>query len=114
MLMGGKCEVRRHLVSLFGAEAWNEQIKQFKRGNDCVHNQIYLRSPLRKIDVLSVAEDFNSLCCDADKQSVCCLLSFFNCVCMCSRVQGCVHALSVSMLLMAKMVMIQNKVTVSL
>ena len=57
------------LSELSGAEAWNEQIKQFYRGNDSVRNQIYLRSPLRKIDVLSVAVDFNSLCYDADKQS---------------------------------------------
>lgn len=37
-----------------GTEAGNEQIKQFWKGNDSVHNQIYLRSPLSKIDVLSL------------------------------------------------------------
>lgn len=47
---------------LSGPKAWNRQIKLSWRGNDSAPNQIYLRIPLRKIDVLSHAKDFNSLC----------------------------------------------------
>lgn len=54
---------------LSAAEAWDGQIKQSWRGNDSAPNQIYVRRPQREIDVLSDAEDFNSLCYNTDKQS---------------------------------------------
>lgn len=60
---------------LSAAEAWSGQIKQSWRGNDSAPNQIYVRSPQREIDVLSDAEDFNSLCYNTDKQSAFCLES---------------------------------------
>lgn len=77
---------------LSAAEAWNGQIKQSWRGNDSAPNQIYVRSPQREIDVLSDAEDFNSLCYNTDKQSAFCLeiisLIVWLCVCV-SRFMFC-------------------------
>lgn len=58
---------------LSAAKAWSGQIKQSWRGNDSTSNQICVRSPQREIDVLSDAEDFNSLCYNTDKQSAFCL-----------------------------------------
>lgn len=73
---------RQTLCQLSGAKGCDEQIKQFWRGNCSAPNQIYLRSPLRRTDVLS-AKDFNSLHWDADKQPDGALQSLhflFNCV----------------------------------
>lgn len=74
--------LRQTLCQLSGAKGCDEQIKQFWRGNCSAPNQIYLRSPLRRTDVLS-AKDFNSLQWDADKQpdgALQRLRFLFNCV----------------------------------
>ena len=68
----------------------NGEIKQFWRGSDSVPNQIYLRSPMRKIDVLSAAVDFNSLCQDTGKQSLCSLIAVIPIVCVFVCVRFCV------------------------
>lgn len=59
----GRVERERERVfsQLSAAEAWRGEIKQSWRGNHSAPNQIYLRVPLRRIDVLSVAEDFHPL-----------------------------------------------------
>lgn len=60
------CERECVFSQLSAAEAWRGEIKQSWRGNHSAPNQIYLRVPLRRIDVLSLAEDFHPLCHDTE------------------------------------------------
>lgn len=83
---------------LSAAEAWNGQIKQSWRGNDSAPNQIYVRRPQREIDVLSDAEDFNSLCYNTDKQSAFCLESISLIVSLCVCVSRFMFCLGFSLL----------------